>query len=263
MFSEPRPILPSLFVAMLVLATAALSAQAAWSQPCVLEVDADNSSTIAYQPRGDRCEGVYDQNVANRINLRIAGYHLDPPVFDPRADDFVRINVAAYVAGGSVELRVVSTRPRDYFQMDTSSIAGDGSFNWQLDVVRQLEEPIQPFHTAVTACAADCRGSRLAKATLLPVSFSAAATAETVPIVLAVADVELSRLTATLRQANRVIYEDLPVGGSYIPPHKSIRVPIKGAEPGTATLSLSALTNSRRQDYVEAILVVPAPAPNK
>ncbi len=194
--------------------------------------------------------------MANRIDLRIAGYHLDAPVFDPQADDAVEIRVASHRPDRRVNLRVVSTRPRDYFQMDTSSIADDGTFSWPMDVVRLLDEPIRPYDTAAVACAAGCDGGRSSQATLLPVRFSAPKAGQA-PVVLAVADVELSQLTATLRQGDKVIYENLAVGGRYLPPHKPIRVPIKGADPGEAVLSLSALTGRNQRDFLEAVLIVP------
>jgi len=232
--------------------------QASRAQDCALDVKVDERNPVAYQARRDRCEGVYDQPAANRINLHIAGFHLGAPVFDPRKDNTVRIVARPYEARWEVQLRVISTRRRDYFQMDTSTIGDDGSFTWSLDVVRQLDDPLRPFATAALACVSDCRSTR---APLLPVNLSGASAADSHPpttlMVLVMADVELSNLTATLRQGAETIFEDLVLGHPPLPPHKPIRIPIDGVDAGEALLSISAATRRGQRDYVEAVLLVP------
>jgi len=234
-----------------------LAVPAAQAQRCALKVEVDQESRVAYQSRGNRCEGIYDQPIANRINLRIAGFHQGVPVFDVHQDDSVQITVKPYVAGKEVLLRVISTRRHGYFQMDTRAFDDDGRFTWDLDVAEQLTDPLRPFDTAALACVSNCESHR---SILLPVSFSQPSAAKKPAASLTVvvlADVELGSLTATLRQGDHVIFEDLAVGGRYLPPHKPFRIAINGVQPGEAQLSLSALTPSERPAYLEAVLLIP------
>lgn len=229
----------------------------AWAQDCALKVKVDTRDPVAYQPRGNRCEGTYGKPMAATINLRIVGFHLGYPDFDSRKDGAARITVRPYQAAQRILVRVVSTRPKAYFQMDTSALSDDGRFIWPLDVVRQLREPLRPLEMAAWACVANCQGNR---ATLLPVHLSASAADEkpqTALTVLVMAGVELSSLKATLRRGGDIVFENLPVGGRYLSPDTPIRIPMDRVEAGEVVLSLTALTRSGQQDYVEAVLRIP------
>lgn len=250
-----RPLAVCLWLA--VLGIVGLIGPNAQAQDCALHVEVKDGEPASYQARGDRCEGTYDQLVANRINLRFAGFHQGAPDFDPQKDEAVQIKVGSFDRGREVLLRVTSTRSQYYYQMDTSAIAENGSFVWPLDVVRKLDEPLQPFDTAALACLTDCESDSSTRATLLPVSFSDPVENGGTLTVLAVADVELTSLTATLRQGDDVVFEDLALGGRDLPPHKPIRIPINGVEAGVAVLSLSALTSGNQRAYLEAFLRIP------
>lgn len=231
---------------------------------CALDLQETDREASTYQSRGNRCEGVYDQLVTSRINLRIVGFHRDSPLFDPQTDREVRVKVHAYQKGRDLLLKVVSTRRRGFYQMDTTSLHDDGEFIWPLDVVRTLEQPLQPYETAVLACSPECDVGRSARPTLFAVSLSPAN--EALPVggtldVLATADVELTGITVTLRQRDKVLLDESPIGGGFLPPNRPIRIPIEGAEPGEAQLALSATTLQGHRDYLEVVLLIPESDP--
>lgn len=230
----------------------------AGAQECALDVETKADGSVAYQARGDRCEGVYDQPAANRINLRIAGFHRGAPVFDAQKDEAVRLAVQPQEPGQEVLLQVVSTRRHDYYQMDTRAAGPDGTFTWPLDVARKLDNPLRPFHMAALACVADCAGGASAQPTLLPVSVGpATAKGRAQLTVIAMADVELASLEATLRQRGASLFENLAVGGRYLPPHKPLRIPLPDTAAGEALLSLAARTPGGQPAYLEALLILP------
>lgn len=250
-----------------LVAASILGSLGAAGQECALSVEVEEGSPVAYRARGNRCEGVYDQPVANRINLRIAGFHWGAPVFDPAKDEAVRVSVPPAEPGRTVQLRIVSTRRHDYYQMDTRAVGGDGTFSWPLDVVRQLDDPLQPFHAAALACVSDCDGGSAGRPTLLPVSLGSMQAAPSQEkgsqrlTVIALADVELSKAEATLRQGEEVLFENRAVGGRSLTPHRPIRIPVDEAEAGEAWLSLAARTSQGHPVYLEARLIVPEREP--
>lgn len=235
-----------------------LAEPAARAHDCALKVKVDEQEETAYRRRGNRCEGTYDKPAANRINLRIVGFHLGAPVFDPRKDLEVRIAVRPLQVGQKILLRVTSTR-YDAYQMDTSAFGADGTFTWPLDVVRILKEPLIPFDTAALACSAHCDSDR---ATLLPVSLSGSgAVGDDTPrtlTLIAIADVELRSLKATLRIGDKIIFDELDVEVRNLPPYSRILIPMDDIASGEALFSLSAVTLSGQRDYIESILLIPS-----
>ena len=118
---------------MLVGSTAlAVRAQSAYCDP-YLKVSHDNP--LGYRTRGDRCEGVYVQQVTNtpllvasfgRLNLARDGQDKSVLIeWSPVADE--------------LRLRTYSLKPRTYYRMDSRRPSGERSYRWGSDVFTALE----------------------------------------------------------------------------------------------------------------------------
>lgn len=128
--------IPSVFVAALALVVSAGFAARAQSSHCDPYLQVSHDNPLGYRLRGDRCEGVYVQQVTNtpvlvasfgRVNLpKVTGQ--DRPVvieWTPLAEE--------------LRLRTYSLKPRTYYRMDSRRPSGGGSYRWSSDVFAALE----------------------------------------------------------------------------------------------------------------------------
>lgn len=102
---------------------------------CDPNLPQDSKSPAAYHMRGDRCEGIYAQQVsAISVEVRslVAGF--EP--FDPAKDG--ELALAWTAPPGStqnVRLRAFSFKPRTYYRMDTAVPSVRGVYHWPSDVL--------------------------------------------------------------------------------------------------------------------------------
>jgi hypothetical protein len=95
----------------------------------------DSTNPLGYRLRGDRCEGLYAQEVGNTI-LQIASF--------TRGDDVSEFSGRlpirwAPVADHPLRLRVLSLQQGLYYRMDTLRPAGAAAYAWPLDVASALD----------------------------------------------------------------------------------------------------------------------------
>jgi len=100
----------------------------------------DNSkSPMAYHMRGDRCEGIYAQQVS-AISIEVRSLVAGFGPFDPAKD---RELLLAWTApAGSerdVRLRAFSFKPRIYYRMDTTVPPSRGEYRWPTDVLASVD----------------------------------------------------------------------------------------------------------------------------
>jgi len=125
----------SLCFSVLLLAAQVLPVRAA--NPCDPGLIQDKSNPYGYRLRGDRCEGIYIQEVSG-APLTIASW-------TEAFEDYNLSSGAALVvewetpSGKSVHLRAQSMRRRLYFRMDASP--GSASFSWQTDLLAAINIP--------------------------------------------------------------------------------------------------------------------------
>lgn len=104
---------------------------------------------LAYRDRGDRCEGLYVQNIST-TGLKIIGYHSGQPKF---AENALVLDV--WAADTSTKwLQISSTRTRHYYRMD-AEFAGT-RFTFPLDLIRHPEIRLSPEEIAAVSCIAAC-----------------------------------------------------------------------------------------------------------
>jgi hypothetical protein len=121
---------------MLLVATAsALGAAEArgQAQPCDSRLIRATADPYSYRLRGDRCEGIYVQEVAG-APLAVVSWteSFSTYGFAPRQPLLLEW---AFAGGGNVRLRAQSLRRRLYYQMDALRPPASKSYQWPLDLL--------------------------------------------------------------------------------------------------------------------------------
>lgn len=124
-----------LFLPAMALAGAAVAAGDEICDPGLLGSD---RSPLAYQSRGDRCEGIYKLEV-NSERIQLAGVVAVSSGFDSAAASDLELAWPApppELAGLEVRLEVRSLEPRFFYRMD-ATVSG-GYFHWPLEILSHL-----------------------------------------------------------------------------------------------------------------------------
>ena len=95
------------------------------------------SDPLRYRQRGDRCEGVYGQDVSGSSELQVVAVMEHLEAFDDTTSAPVRIEWTP-PAGSAVTLRATSIRPGLYYRMQTTRPVAAGRYDWPSDVRRPL-----------------------------------------------------------------------------------------------------------------------------
>jgi len=102
---------------------------------CDSSLPQESESPVAYRMRGDRCEGIYAQQVSSvsiEVRSLIAGFG----PFDPAKDRELALSWTAPPGSTrDVRLRAFSFKPRTYYRMDTALPAVRGVYHWPADVL--------------------------------------------------------------------------------------------------------------------------------
>ncbi len=126
------PGLPSLLLSVLIAnGWSPLQAQS----NCALELSDRSTSPMAYRQRGDRCEGIYAQQVG-ALTLEVRSLVRGFGPFDPAKSPHLTLEWQAPPnLSGDVHLRAFSFKPRTYFRMDTILPSTRGLYRWPTDVL--------------------------------------------------------------------------------------------------------------------------------
>jgi len=96
-----------------------------------------SSDPLRYRQRGNRCEGVYGQNVAGSSTLRVASLVESLEAFDDSSSLPLRVEWTP-PQGEAVSLRATAIRAGLYYRMETVRPISASSFEWPADVRRPL-----------------------------------------------------------------------------------------------------------------------------
>ncbi|HEX5717284.1 MAG TPA: hypothetical protein VF179_14060 [Thermoanaerobaculia bacterium] len=124
----------ALCLALLLLPAGALAVDSL----CDRSLPQDSKSPMAYHLRGDRCEGIYAQQVSSisvEVRSLVAGFG----AFDPARNE--KLELAWTAPPGNtrdVRLRAFSFKPRTYYRMDTAVPAARGAYHWPTDVLASV-----------------------------------------------------------------------------------------------------------------------------
>lgn len=139
-------------VACLLLAPGALA-----QSPCAAVI-ADANPEVGYKKRGNHCEGLYHRPVAAEVNLSVIGAHVGEPNFAVASREAVAVRVPATEASGPLNLRIVSTKVRQYYRLDAAISAARG-FDWPAEVRSHPLVQLKPADVRAMACAGSCDGN--------------------------------------------------------------------------------------------------------
>ena len=100
------------------------------AEHCDRYLPVSRGDPFGYRMRGDRCEGVYIQQVSATPLLVASFGRLDLPDTIPAAGSLL-VQWAPH--RGEVRLRAHSLKPRTYYRMDHRQPAGSHSYRWPTD----------------------------------------------------------------------------------------------------------------------------------
>ena len=96
-------------------------------------------SSMTYQMREGRCEGIYAQQVGT-VSLDLRSFVEGFGSFDPEKDERLDLTwKPPNGVKGDVRLRAFSLKAPPYYRMDTAQPAAQGSYRWPSDVLASVE----------------------------------------------------------------------------------------------------------------------------
>lgn len=201
---------------------------------------------LAYQDRGDRCEGLYIRPIAT-TGLSIVGFHSAPNHFLAN-ENFVEVQTPA--AGESKRLIVVSTRPRQYYRMDADF--QDSSFLYPLDLIRHPALAIHPEELAAKVCLENCD---TLVPTLIPASLSKVKRNETNSYIIlqATEDLTYMKVTATDRETGEVLLSKESSDNFSWPAWRALRVPLANLPKKSDEVSFTVIARGKFQDEIDSV----------
>ena len=125
--------MPLLACALVLTARLALGQSA----PCDPQLLQPAGNPYGYRQLGDRCEGIYIQEVSG-APLLIASWTASFPDYDLHSKQPLTIEWEAFRGAGVVRLRSQGLRRRLYYRMDTIRSSGSKSFAWPSDLLAAL-----------------------------------------------------------------------------------------------------------------------------
>jgi hypothetical protein len=131
-------------------------------------IDPSPDPTVGYKERGGRCEGLFRQPVAASAKLAVVGLHRNDPDFSPGSGRPITVAAQTRSSGTAISLRVLSSRQRQYYRMDTV-LGPKAQFIWPRDVVDHSQVRLTPHDVKAIACEKTCDAS---EPRLVPVSIS-------------------------------------------------------------------------------------------
>lgn len=253
--SAPGPWRVSLAVLCLVTLPVAFALA---SDHCDRYLPVSLQDPFGYRMRGDRCEGVYVQQVASTpLVVASFGRLAVPDVLT--ADGALLIEWTPIA--GEVRLRAHSLKPRTYYRMDHRQPAGARSYRWPTDVLAALK--LTRREIGIVALLVQKIGSST-REIYLPVRINTPASARDAVYELVLVPgnelsevfVALSRVAADGKRFEVSAAKPLRYG--FYPAGRSIRIPVGPiARPGTYLLEIGAMLRdggavSREVWFVEA-----------
>ena len=109
----------------------------AQSSPCDPHLLQPTQNPYSYRLRGDRCEGIYIQEVSG-APLLIASWTVAFSDYDLASDQPIVLEWGAFSNDGMVHLRAQALRRRLYYRMDALRPPSSKSYTWPFDLVSAL-----------------------------------------------------------------------------------------------------------------------------
>ena len=200
-----------------------------------------------YRLRGDRCEGIYIQDVAGSP-LFIASWTESFADYDLLSNEPLVIAWDSLRGAGAVRLRAQGLRRRLYYRMDAIRPQGSGSFAWHSELLGGLRIPRRDVGVVGIARA---RVDDAVRDVYLPLRITQ--TGKPVPSggyqLVLLPGVELREIFLTLSSVapgkSAVLKNAEPLGYGYYPAERALQIPISGMRaPGLYHLEIAATLSS-------------------
>lgn len=228
----------------LIMAFTELDKKAEAFELCDSDIRAATQTPNGYRLRGDRCEGLFIQEIAGD-SLRIVSFTKRYQDFDPSS---IKQLVVKWKApnGTPVRLRATGLRRRLYYRMDTILPIGKFSYNWPTDILNSLS--LKKNDLGVLSWIKYISAG-MDQQLYLPVSIDARASPgfkDSYELII-MPGVELEEVYISLAMVGPMghsltyIMEGKPLGYYYYPPERPIRIPVANPKsPGVYRLQIGA-----------------------
>jgi hypothetical protein len=212
--------------------------------PCDPKLLRQTKDPLGYERRGERCEGLYIQEVAGSAGLLVAS-------FTEAADrvDIVERQPLRVAWSGTaqlpVRLRAVALRRRLYYRMDATRPASPGVFEWPTDLLVSLQ--IRPQEIGVVGWTEQRVGGKT-EDVYVPLRLGTRRVGATGRyVVVIIPGTELSEVYVTLTEVDsegrdsKTVKHAEPLKYQYYPAERALRVPLPALDrPSLYRLELGA-----------------------
>lgn len=211
---------------------------------CREEIKPISSSDLAYRQRGDRCEGLFSQQVS-ATGMRIAAYHRHPASYD---DTSLALNISSASTETSKVLTVTSLRSKQFYRMD-ASFSGN-NYSLPLDVVRHPDVNVVPSDFAAVVCKKNCDTSL---PTLVPASFGGENAFN--PYVALVANLELFELRISIKAGDtgEVLFDKEMLGNRTWQASRPATFPLKPYLENRDSITLEIIAVGRGKKQIDSV----------
>ncbi|WP_306030175.1 hypothetical protein [Stappia sp. MMSF_3263] len=211
---------------------------------CREEINPISSSDLAYKQRGDRCEGLFSQQVS-ATGMRIAAYHRHPASYDETS---LALNISSGATDTSKALTVTSLRPKQFYRMD-ARFSGN-NYSLPLDVVRHPNVNVVPSDFAAVVCKENCDTS---VPTLTPASFGGEDAFN--PYIALVANLELFELRISIKadDTGEVLFDKEMLGNRTWPASRPATFPLKPYLENRASITLEIVAVGRGKKQIDSV----------
>jgi hypothetical protein len=187
------------------------------------------TNPLGYRLRGDRCEGVYVQQVSG-APLTVVSWTQSFADYDLSSKRSLRITWQM-AHGAPIRLRAQGLRRRLYYRMDAAGDPNSKSFNWPADVLSGLQIPRHDVGIVGTT-EVDVEGSRRQVYVPLRVGQDTSSSLGDSYSLTLLPGTELKELFVTLTGPSgkmaRKLKDGGPVGYGYYPAERPVEIPIAG-----------------------------------
>jgi hypothetical protein len=246
------------------------------AQFCDPELQTQQGDPNAYQERGDRCEGIYFQDVASSA-ISLTSFTTNYEALDTSKDtiELTWIQPASGVLQpqGDLHLRADSQLFKLYYRMDTYLDMSDMKFSWSAKILKNLELSKPDIGLAAwipaelpikkdrgTSQGVEQRTPGVERDVYLPLTISEFVTGpeDSAYSIMVMPSAELKGLsyriaTAYDGYAGEEIQEKTSLDGDYFPNGRPVEIPI--SLPSTATgvyyLEIEAVRTNEKKSHLE------------
>lgn len=202
---------------------------------------------LAYQDRGDRCEGIYQQPVST-TGLRIVSFQANNLPDTAAAGVTVRANAA-----GRKKLTIESLGRRQYYRMD--KFFEENEYFYSFEIINNNHVQIHRKDIAAKICLSDCNGLR---PVLVPVIYGDADPLTHRPFVTlqAMEGLTMMHVEILARDDGRVLFDRDLLQTSNWPAWRPARIPLSEFFMQSPELELRVTARGHARDQTDAISAI-------